>query len=68
MVRGPQRRQLSVCVALTCQQRRARRRAGKKLLFVTNNPSKSRAMYVEKFTKLGIQASKEEIIGCASRT
>uniref|UniRef100_A0A7S0N923 Phosphoglycolate phosphatase n=1 Tax=Pyramimonas obovata TaxID=1411642 RepID=A0A7S0N923_9CHLO len=41
------------------------REAGKQLLFVTNNSSKSRAMYVEKFRKLGIHAEKEEIIGAS---
>jgi len=41
------------------------RKMGKQLLFVTNNSSKSRAMYVEKFNQLGIQADKEEIVGAS---
>lgn len=35
---------------------------GKRLFFVTNNSSKSRAQYLDKFAKLGIQASIEEVL------
>lgn len=38
------------------------RRLGKRLLFVTNNSSKSRAQYVSKFASLGIQAEAHEIV------
>mmetsp|Transcript_28226 Transcript_28226/g.39015 ORF Transcript_28226/g.39015 Transcript_28226/m.39015 type:complete len:305 (-) Transcript_28226:160-1074(-) len=41
------------------------REDGKRLLFLTNNSSKSREMYMEKFKQLGIQADKSEIIGAA---
>ena len=34
---------------------------GKKLVFVTNNSTKSRAGYLGKFTKLGLKVSAEEI-------
>ena len=37
------------------------RRRGKRLLFVTNNSSKSRAAYVKKFQGLGIEATAEEV-------
>jgi phosphoglycolate/pyridoxal phosphate phosphatase family enzyme len=40
----------------------ALRAAGKTLRFVTNNSSKSRTGYLEKFNKLGIQASADEIV------
>jgi len=33
---------------------------GKRLVFVTNNSTKSRAMYKEKFDKMGIKA---EVVG-----
>ncbi|ORX33719.1 HAD-like domain-containing protein [Kockovaella imperatae] len=39
------------------------RRAGKKIIFVTNNASKSRRMYVDTFRKLGLEAQAEEIFG-----
>lgn len=39
----------------------ALRKAGKRLFFVTNNSTKSRAQYRLKFEKLGIQAAVEEI-------
>jgi phosphoglycolate phosphatase len=41
------------------------RKQGKRVFFVTNNSTKSRAQYVKKFHKLGIQASEEEIVGTA---
>ncbi len=41
----------------------ARLRAhGKRLFFVTNNSSKSRAQYLDKFTKLGVPVQVEEIV------
>ncbi|ORY28272.1 HAD-like domain-containing protein [Naematelia encephala] len=39
------------------------RKAGKKLIFVTNNASKSRQMYKATFDKLNIEAYPEEIFG-----
>jgi 4-nitrophenyl phosphatase len=39
------------------------RAAGKKTIFVTNNSSKSRPQYLEKFTKLGIPSNTDEIFG-----
>lgn len=39
----------------------ALRQAGKRLLFVTNNSSKSRAKYVDKFAGLGIKVEPEEV-------
>lgn len=39
----------------------ALRAAGKRVLFVTNNSSKSRAQYVDKFRSLGIQADAAEV-------
>jgi phosphoglycolate/pyridoxal phosphate phosphatase family enzyme len=41
------------------------RTAGKRVFFVTNNASKSRQGNLEKFTKLGIHATHEEVI-CSS--
>lgn len=41
---------------------RAFRSAGKRLLFVTNNSSKSRAQYVDKFRGLGLEVAAEEIV------
>ncbi|KAJ3220287.1 Protein O-mannosyltransferase 2 [Dinochytrium kinnereticum] len=41
------------------------RSKGKKVLFVTNNSSKSRASYVKKFHSLGIQAETDDIFGSA---
>ncbi|KAG2445344.1 hypothetical protein HYH02_008809 [Chlamydomonas schloesseri] len=38
------------------------RRQGKRLLFVTNNSSKSRAGYVSKFSSLGLEVAAEEIV------
>jgi ribonucleotide monophosphatase NagD (HAD superfamily) len=38
---------------------------GKRIIFVTNNASKSRAQYKQVFDKLGIEAKKEEIFGSA---
>lgn len=37
------------------------RRQGKRLLFVTNNSSKSRAGYVAKFSSLGLEVAAEEV-------
>jgi len=39
----------------------ALREAGKRLVFVTNNSTKSRAGYLKKFTDLGLRATAEEI-------
>lgn len=39
----------------------ALRAQGKRILFVTNNSSKSRAQYVARFASLGIAASAEEV-------
>ncbi|KAI8826594.1 HAD-like domain-containing protein [Fimicolochytrium jonesii] len=39
------------------------RQKGKRLLFVTNNSTKSRQAYAKKFASLGIDASAEEIFG-----
>jgi 4-nitrophenyl phosphatase len=41
------------------------RKAGKRILFVTNNSSKSRSLGIQKFSKFGIQASEDEIFGSA---
>ncbi|KAK4157956.1 HAD-like domain-containing protein [Chaetomidium leptoderma] len=41
------------------------RSRGKKVVFVTNNSTKSRQEYVKKFTGLGIQSNAEEIFGSA---
>nr|XP_014343136.1 PREDICTED: phosphoglycolate phosphatase [Latimeria chalumnae] len=41
------------------------RRSGKRVLFVTNNPTKTRDMCLEKLTKMGFKASKEDIFGTA---
>ncbi|WIA32649.1 hypothetical protein OEZ86_003450 [Tetradesmus obliquus] len=38
------------------------RQQGKRLLFVTNNSSKSRAQYVKKFQSLGMQVDSSEIV------
>ena len=38
------------------------RRAGKRLLFLTNNSSKSRVQYLAKFKALGIEATFEEVV------
>lgn len=47
-------------VAETIDMLRAR---GKKLIFVTNNSTKSRRMYKAKFEKLGIKVNEEDIFG-----
>jgi len=39
------------------------RKAGKKIIFVTNNAAKSRPQYLKMFEKLGIEAYTEEIFG-----
>ena len=39
------------------------RKAGKKIIFVTNNAAKSRPQYLKTFEKLGIEAYTEEIFG-----
>ncbi|KAF9436118.1 hypothetical protein BGZ76_004769 [Entomortierella beljakovae] len=44
------------------------RENGKRLVFVTNNSTLSRANYVKKFEKLGIQASEEDIFSSAFAT
>ncbi|KAL2164588.1 hypothetical protein VTH06DRAFT_3805 [Thermothelomyces fergusii] len=41
------------------------RSRGKKIVFVTNNSTKSREDYLEKFTSLGIPTTAEEIFGSA---
>ncbi|GMM49511.1 4-nitrophenylphosphatase [Starmerella bacillaris] len=41
------------------------RSKGKQIVFVTNNSTKSRKQYVNKFTKLGIDAKADEIFGSA---
>jgi len=41
------------------------RSMGKRVLFVTNNASKSRAMYADKFASLGIQADASEIVAAS---
>ncbi|XP_072034114.1 glycerol-3-phosphate phosphatase-like [Amphiura filiformis] len=41
------------------------RKLGKTPFFVTNNSTKSRKQYAEKFTKLGFEASKDEVFGTA---
>ncbi|KAJ1562332.1 hypothetical protein HK405_013404 [Cladochytrium tenue] len=41
------------------------RSKGKQLVFVTNNSSKSRRAYLEKFNSLGLQAAEGEIFGSA---
>ncbi|KAF8071377.1 PGLP2 [Scenedesmus sp. PABB004] len=40
----------------------ALRGAGRRLLFLTNNSSKSRAQYVEKFRALGVQVAADEVV------
>ncbi|KAF9958207.1 hypothetical protein BGZ70_009283 [Mortierella alpina] len=44
------------------------RKNGKKLVFVTNNSTLSRANYVKKFERLGIQASEKDIFSSAFAT
>lgn len=39
------------------------KRLGKRILFVTNNSSKSRASYLEKFASLGIETGIDNIFG-----
>lgn len=41
------------------------RQAGKQIVFVTNNASVSRAKYIHKFEKMGIEAKVEEIVSSA---
>lgn len=41
------------------------REAGKQVIFVTNNASVSRAKYIHKFEKMGIEAKVEEIVSSA---
>ncbi|KAJ3103926.1 hypothetical protein HDU97_009738 [Phlyctochytrium planicorne] len=41
------------------------RSKGKRVVFVTNNSSKSRESYVQKFRSLGIAAEKEDVFGSA---
>lgn len=41
---------------------------GKRLVFVTNNSTLSRANYVKKFERLGIQASEKDIFSSAFAT
>ncbi|KJE90751.1 hypothetical protein CAOG_02009 [Capsaspora owczarzaki ATCC 30864] len=41
----------------------ALKQAGKRVVFLTNNSSKSRAMYVAKFTSLGLDVSVNDIFG-----
>ncbi|KAK9467799.1 HAD-like domain-containing protein [Lipomyces arxii] len=41
------------------------RSLGKRLIFVTNNSTKSRQAYTKKFSKLGIEVTAEEIFGSA---
>lgn len=43
------------------------RAAGKRLLFVTNNSSKSRQEYVAKFKALGIDVSAQEVRGSSRK-
>ena len=38
------------------------RRSGKKLVFLSNNPTRTRELYVEKLTALGIPASVDDVI------
>jgi membrane protease subunit (stomatin/prohibitin family) len=60
-------RQVVVCNAPTCvrvlllQALQVMRQQGKRLLFVTNNSSKSRAQYVKKFESLGMQVDSSEV-------
>eukprot|EP01027_Heterolobosea_sp_BB2_P007324 GEZU01010915.1.p1 GENE.GEZU01010915.1~~GEZU01010915.1.p1 ORF type:complete len:331 (+),score=100.08 GEZU01010915.1:117-1109(+) len=46
-------------IAETLQQLR---RMGKRIFFLTNNSTKSREAYLSKFTKMGIEAHKEEVL------
>lgn len=41
------------------------REKGKRLIFVTNNSTKSRAAYTKKFEKFGISVTKDEVFGSA---
>ncbi len=56
----PHNADLSIPASLP-QALRAFRAAGKRLLFVTNNSSKSRAQYVDKFRGLGLDVAAEEV-------
>ena len=42
------------------------RNLGKKIFFISNNNSKSRRQYLEKFSRLGIEAKEDEIYSSAS--
>eukprot|EP01125_Pyxidicula_operculata_P001226 TRINITY_DN11156_c0_g1_i1.p1 TRINITY_DN11156_c0_g1~~TRINITY_DN11156_c0_g1_i1.p1 ORF type:complete len:304 (-),score=50.40 TRINITY_DN11156_c0_g1_i1:24-935(-) len=44
------------------------RRKNKRLIFVTNNSTKTRAQFTEKMAQLGIRATEEEIFGSAYAT
>jgi ribonucleotide monophosphatase NagD (HAD superfamily) len=46
---------------LVLQALQVMRQQGKRLLFVTNNSSKSRAQYVKKFESLGMQVDSSEV-------
>lgn len=46
----------------TAEALEALRRRGKRLLFLTNNSSRSRAQYRRKFEALGLQVQPEEIV------
>ena len=46
----------------TAQALEALRRRGKRLLFLTNNSSRSRAQYRRKFEGLGLRVEPEEIV------
>ncbi|XP_049320812.1 glycerol-3-phosphate phosphatase [Astyanax mexicanus] len=41
------------------------KKSGKKVFFVTNNSTKTRRMYAQKLTRLGFDASEEEVFGTA---
>jgi hypothetical protein len=49
------------CAPVALQALAALRAQGKRLLFVTNNSSKSRQQYVSKFQALGIEAHPQEV-------
>lgn len=41
------------------------KKAGKRVLFVTNNSTKTRRMYAEKLNRLGFEAGEDEVFGTA---